>query len=148
MIKISPRALGMLFATVMLILAVICFRNYHKQLKQTDWTVDTATVTQVNEDYNSTASGDYNIYYDIYYTYTVNGQIYDGMINDLNHSLSVGDTLDIKYDPNEPDQSTYVTEPAKSILIIGIVFTVCSLVWICSHIRTIISERKAHEDIR
>lgn len=142
MIKTSPRAMGMVFALAMLVVAIICFRNYYIQLGQTDWIAATATVTQVKEDYDSTANGDYNIFYDIYYTYTVGGQPYNGMIDDMNQSLSVGETIDIKYDPDAPDHSTDVTKPAKSVLIMGIIFGIGGLLWLGSHIRSIVREKR------
>lgn len=147
MIKTSPRAMGMVFALAMLVVAIICFRNYYIQLGQTDWIAATATVTQVKEDYDSTANGDYNIFYDIYYTYTVGGQPYNGMVDDMNQSLPVGETIDIKYNPDAPDHSTDVTKPAKSVLIMGIIFGIGGLLWLGSHIRSILAEKRRAKNL-
>ena len=143
MIKVSPRAMGMLFALVLLIFSVMCFRNYYTQLEQSDWVTTTATVTSVSETRKrtSTKNGHHTVY-DIYYVYSVNGQEYDDKIDDLNRSIPIGNTVQIKYDPNAPDESTHITKPAKSVLIMGIIFGIGGLLWLGSHIRSIVREKR------
>lgn len=122
-------------------------RNYCIQLGQNDWIETTAIVTYVSEINTRTSRGSRRTDYDIYYTYAINGKEYDGKIDDINRSFPIGDKINIKYDPNEPDKSTHITEPAISVLIMGVIFGVCGLIWIGSHVRSIISEKKVQGDV-
>lgn len=143
MIKLNPHTMGMLFALALLIFSVMCFRNYCTQLKQSDWVTTTATITSVSETRKRTSTKNaHHTVYDIYYVYSVNGQEYDGKIDDLNRSIPIGNTVQIKYNSNAPEESTHITKPAKSVLIMGIVFGAGGLLWLGSHIRSIVAAKK------
>lgn len=142
MFKMSPRTFGMLFSAILLVFGCMCFHSYHTQLGQTGWEKTTATITHVEEVHRRSHNGGYFTYYNIYYTYTVDGQAYGGMIDELNRSLPVGDAIDIKYDPDAPDQSTHIIEPAKSLLVEGGILTGIGLLWMGSHVRSIIRKKK------
>ncbi len=52
-------------------------------------------------------------YYDIYYEYAVDDQIYTGVIKSQNQSRDIGESLKIKYDPTAPEKSSDVLELSK-----------------------------------
>lgn len=126
----------------MLITSIMIFwngsLNYKEQLRQRDWKTTTATVTFVEEeavDFSSPGKRNRDTtIYNIHYDYVIDGQIYSGIIDGVHFSPNIGDSLDIKYDPNAPDKSTHILEQDKWFIGIGSIFGVLAIVLIVSSI--------------
>ena len=109
---------GILFACASLYLLVGGIWNYVRQFDQKDWKMTTATVINVNRRSSGHRHRSYNSY-DIYYQYEAGGNIYTDAIYGLNAGRAVGDTFDIKYDPEAPQDSTQYLEPTLGIAVSG-----------------------------
>lgn len=100
------------------------YNKYQTQMEQLDWNITNATVSYVKdrvEIAHGAVKGHYT-YYDIYYEYTVNEQVYTGIIEKRGSPKNIGDTFKIKYNPESPDESTYILEPSQSYIGSGYVF--------------------------
>lgn len=115
---------------IFLLSAFIGFWNgsidYRMQLEQTSWPTVNAAISFVEEQTeHSMTPGHYghtSTYYDIHYNYAVDGQIYTGVIEGRNRYSDLGDSFEIKYNPDAPEQSTYILEPSKAFLVSGSIF--------------------------
>lgn len=113
---------------------IICFgiaffvmgiTGYIQQLGQRDWSVATATV--INVDKRTESGGgrhghrSHRTVYDILYQYEANGNVYTGEIVKSNAPKKLGETLEIKFDPDAPENSTKYLEPSPGFLVSGII---------------------------
>lgn len=92
-----------------------------ERLRQTDWPIVDAIVVYVEEEtVGSLKPGRAGTHktYEIYYEYTVGGNTYSGDFKQ-NRGMSVGDSLEIKYNPDAPQYSTKELEPSVINMIIG-----------------------------
>lgn len=113
--------------------------GYVRQLGQKDWYVATATVISVDER-TETSGGrhghrSHRTVYDILYQYQANGNVYTGEILKNNVPKKLGATLEIKYDPDAPENSTTALEPAPGKIVMGVIifivfgFLGCRMIW-------------------
>lgn len=115
------------FGSIFLLFSIAVFwngiLNYKAQLTQQDWPVAQATVSFVEEEVvDFSIPGNRNrdtTAYNIHYDYVVNEQSYSGVIKKVYYSMDIGDTLEIKYNPNAPEESTYILEPSLFFMIVG-----------------------------
>lgn len=91
--------------------------SYARQFDQTDWKTTTATVVNVDRRRNGHT---HNYYYDIYYQYEAGGNVYNGAVYGINVSRKIGETFNVKYDPEDPSDSTHYLEPTFSTVVSGI----------------------------
>lgn len=101
--------------------------NYQIQRETTNWIVTNATVSDIETKVEGSRGPNYgakSTYYEIYYEYTVDDQIYTGAIKNQNRSKDIGESLKIKYNPEAPEKSSHVLEPSKEFLVTGPVFSV------------------------
>ena len=121
-------AICIFFGSILLLFSIVVFwsgiLSYKAQLTQQDWPTTNATVSFVEEEIDSYSTpGKANhhsyTYYDIHYDYVVNGKSYSGVIEDVNYSMNIGDSLAIKYNPNAPEESTDILEPSRFFIIVG-----------------------------
>lgn len=98
--------------------------NYKIQTEQLNWEITNAEVYHVSERIVSSNGKSHmrSYEYDIYYRYTVDGQSYTGVIEDQNSPQNIGDTFEIKYNPESPEESTHILEPSRSYIVSGSVF--------------------------
>lgn len=131
--KIKTRSPAFLITAgfIFLISSVIAFWNgsidYRLQQKQMEWTVTVATVSFVDTKVEGSRGPNYghsSTYYDIYYEYSVDDQVYTGKIENQNRSKNIGDTIDIKYNPDVLSESNHILEPSKSFMVSG---SVCAI---------------------
>ena len=94
--------------------------------KQVDWPVVDATVMHVDEERRTTHSHTTYTEYTIHYQYSVDGQVYGGNF-EQNRGMQVGETIQVKYDPDDPAYSTDVLEPSLSSIVIGSVLAVAGV---------------------
>lgn len=107
---------GILFACASLYLLISGIWNYAKQFDQKDWKITTATVINVNRRSSGFRHRSYDIY-DIYYQYEADGDIYADAVYGSNVRKAIGDTFDVKYDPEAPQDSTLYLEPTLGIVV-------------------------------
>lgn len=102
---LSFRILGFLAMLAGLYIMVMSASNYISQCKKDSWIQTEAVVTDVSSRISSTGKHSSTVY-DIDYKYEVNGETYCGEIRGTNSILLLGDTVKIKYDPNDLSDST------------------------------------------
>lgn len=112
---------GILFLCAAIYFLVYDVAMYAKQFGQRDWKETTATVTQVNERWESSGRHGHHTDYDIYYRYEVEGQTYTGAILDVNAGKPVGATFPVKYDPAAPQVSTHYLKPTFGFVVSGLI---------------------------
>ena len=123
-------------AIIFLIASFITFWNgpikYQEQTEQLDWTVTDATVSYVYEYFDAfhTQNGRGRTLYDIHYDYCVNEQVYSGIIEEQHAPKNLGESFEIKYNPQNPEENTLILEPSKSYLVSGFVFATLGLAMI------------------
>lgn len=102
------------------------------QFEQTDWEVTTATVINV-EAHRTVRHNLRDSSYDIYYQYEAGGNVYTGVIYRLNAGRKVGETFDVKYDPEAPQNATHYLELTSGFVVSGlfgfVVFGAIGIVW-------------------
>lgn len=98
--------------------------NYIDEHNQQDWISTSAYVVDISREYSSSSKrhGDSRTSYDITYQYEVGGETYSGMLYNMGQAMALGDNVEIKYDPELPEDSTYILEPSLSNLVIFLVF--------------------------
>ena len=114
-------AAGMIFICASVYFLIHDIHTYIQQFDQRDWRVKTATVINVDEriESNPGPSSHYTVY-DIYYQYEANGNIYTGVIYGMNAGKENGETFDIKYDPEAPQDSTQYLKPTFGFVVSGV----------------------------
>lgn len=100
---------------------IYCFgygvKAYAQQLDQRDWTRVTAEVIAVKARMGG-PDNDTKLY-DIAYEYTVDGDVFSGIADGELHSKEPGDSIEIKYNPDSPKDSTGLLEPEISVVIMN-----------------------------
>lgn len=126
-VKYTLPFICIVFGSIFLIFSIMVFWNgildYRAQLTQQDWPVTNATVSFVEEEIiDFSTPGNRNrdsTFYNIHYDYVIYGKSYNGVIEGVNYSMNIGDSLEIKYNPNAPEESTYILEPSRFFIIAG-----------------------------
>lgn len=108
--------------------------NYRIQKKQLDWSTTNATISYV-EEVTTRPTKNRTTYYDIYYEYSVDDQLYTGIIEKQNRTRKIGSSLEIKYNPKNPAESSHVLEPSNKFIIWGFVYGVPGIFLIIFTIR-------------
>ena len=138
-IKLKTRLPAFLITAgfIFLMCSIIAFWNgsvdYRMQLKQKDWTITTATVTFVDTKVEGAKGPHYghtSTSYNIYYEYSVDDQLYTGIIENQNQTRKIDSSLEIKYNPKSPAESTHFLEPSKEFIVSGSIFAVLSVAFI------------------
>ncbi len=117
-VRVVLLAAGSLFICASIYFLVHGIQNYVRQFEQTDWEITTATV--INVEANRTVRRNHRVSsYDIYYQYEAEENIYTGVIYRVNARRKVGETFDVKYDPDAPQDSTHYLEPTSGFVVSG-----------------------------
>lgn len=106
--------------------------NYIDEHNQQEWVSTSAYVVDISKEYSSSSKGrrhsSSRYSYDITYQYETGGNTYSGMLYNMRQPMELGDSVEIKYNLEFPEDSTYILEPSLSNLVIfllfGTVFTV------------------------
>ena len=123
-------SMGAIFSIAAVLMLWTGIDDYTTQLKQVDWPITEATVLYVEEKiegHNLPGKGGTHTSYDIYYQYVVDGQMYDGNFEQAAEA-KIGETIKIKYDPNDPGYSTGTLKPSLAGVVIGIVMGVAAII--------------------
>ena len=117
--------------------AFIAFWNgpirYQEQIEQLNWPITDATISYVYEYYEAfyfKGSGKGATLYDSHFEYIVDGTTYTGIIEEETAPRNIGDSVQIKYNPEAPEENTRTLEPSKSYLISGPVFGALGLIMV------------------
>ena len=109
---------------------VIGVDAYVQPLHHTDWVTGNANITDVSESVMKGSRKDRrsSINYWMTYEYEVDGTHYTGEYGPLANSIAVGKVIEIKYDPNAPENSTGVLAPSSSDLVFAIAGLILAVV--------------------
>lgn len=118
-IRIILIAAGFLFVCGGFYLFVNGLISYIGQFGQRNWLVATASVINVDE--YSDGYKNKSTRYNILYQYEAEGNIFTGQIRGSNAPKKLGETLEVKYDPDAPERSTPYLEPTFGIVASGII---------------------------
>ena len=100
-------------------------QEYRTDLARRDWPETMAVVTQVESWEERVTSGTkknrrtrYETLYNVVYTYEVEGRAYTGTLERHRTAYAQGETMQIKYDPENHHQTTVRLEPSLYDLIV------------------------------
>ena len=120
------RAVVQGFGIVTLLAGILMFslgaNTYIQSYKQTDWVTGNAYITDISElnrrDYFARNGGG-GINYSMTYEYFVDVTRYTGEYGPLANSIAVGKSIQIKYGPDAPENSTGFLKPVINDLILS-----------------------------
>ena len=106
---------------------------YIQPLHHTDWVTTSANVTDISESVINGIRGGHlssrtSINYWMTYEYEVDGTHYTGEYGPLANSIAVGKSIQIKYDPDAPENSTGFLSPSSSDLVFAIAGLILAVV--------------------
>lgn len=112
--------------------------TYIQSYKQTDWVFGSAYITGISQ-LNGSRVGRGGISYSMTYEYEVDGMRYTGEYGPLANSVTVGKSIQIKFDPDAPENSTGFIEPSFSDIVLAVIgLVVAVLGFFISGIRPLI----------
>lgn len=125
------RFLGIVFIIAGIVFTIIAFKLYIEQLNQRSWIKTEATVTNVTSRQVSRggvkSKGSKTVYDAVYIYENDSGESYVGEIKGTQWKKSVGEKVTVKYDPENPSESTDILEPGIGALLVNLFF---GLFWI------------------
>ena len=95
--------------------------NYIDEHNQQDWITTTAYVVDISSEYSSSRRNPGRVDYDITYQYEVDGEKYSDILYNRDKALGLGTPVSIKYDPDNPSDSTDILEPSVWNLMVFLV---------------------------
>lgn len=115
-------AVGALFLLWGIYTAVFGISQFRQELAQQDWRVSMATVTAVEQRWESSGGrhSSSKKVYDVTYEYAVNEESYTGELVGDATPREVGDSFDVKVDPAHPEISTAILEPQPDALVVNL----------------------------
>lgn len=123
-----------IFTAVIILFGLSGVGSYLNQLNQQDWIKTEAIVTESVFSRSRTTGrhGHSQKLYNVKYVYTLDGIEYEGVIEDTPFPQNPGTEITVKYDGENPNNSTDVLEPSLSALMMNIVMTVGGLFFVLS----------------
>lgn len=113
---------GFIFACGGIYLLVNGINTYINQFDQKDWSITTATVINVDEYRSGHGHKSRSTRYNILYQYEAEGNVYTGEIYRNNAPKKLlGETFEIKYNPDAPEESTRYLEPTFGIVVSSVI---------------------------
>ena len=112
-------------------LLVMGVDNFIQPIRHADWVTTSANVTDISETViknNFFRNKRTNIHYTWTYEYVVDGTHYTGEFGPLANSVMVGKSIQIKYDPDAPENSTGFIEPSFSDIVLAVIGLVVAVV--------------------
>ena len=95
--------------------------NYIDEHNQKDWISTTAYVIDISSEYSSSRRNPSRVDYDITYQYEVDGEKYSDILYNRDKALGLGTPVSIKYDPDNPSDSTDILNPSVWNLVVFLV---------------------------
>ena len=124
--------------------------NFIQPIRHAGWVTTSANVTDISETViknNFFRNKRTRIHYKWTYEYVVDGTHYTGEFGPLANSVTVGKSIQIKFDPDAPENSTGFIEPSFSDIVLAVIgLVVAVLGFFISGIRPLIRRgRPAYE---
>ena len=105
-------------------LLVMGVDNFIQPIRHADWVTTSANVTDISETViknNFFRNKRTNIHYTWTYEYVVDGTHYTGEFGPLANSVMVGKSIQIKYDPDAPENSTGFIKQSFSDIVLAVI---------------------------
>lgn len=121
-ILITVMGIVMMIAGIRLL--VMGVDNFIQPIRHADWVTTSANVTDISETViknNFFRNKRTNIHYTWTYEYVVDGTHYTGEFGPLANSVTVGKSIQIKFDPDAPENSTGFIEPSFSDIVLAVI---------------------------
>lgn len=128
-ILITVMGIVMMIAGIRLL--VMGVDNFIQPIRHADWVTTSANVTDISETViknNFFRNKRTNIHYTWTYEYVVDGTHYTGEFGPLANSVTVGKSIQIKFDPDAPENSTGFIEPSFSDIVLAVIGLVVAVV--------------------
>ena len=112
-------------------LLVMGVDNFIQPIRHADWVTTSANVTDISETViknNFFRNKRTNIHYTWTYEYVVDGTHYTGEFGPLANSVTVGKSIQIKYDPDAPENSTGFIKQSFSDIVLAVIGLVVAVV--------------------
>lgn len=98
--------------------------NFIQPIRHVGWVTTSANVTDISETViknNFFRNKRTRIHYTWTYEYVVDGTHYTGEFGPLANSVTVGKSIQIKFDPDAPENSTGFIEPSFSDIVLAVI---------------------------
>lgn len=121
-ILITVMGIVMMIAGIRLL--VMGVDNFIQPIRHADWVTTSANVTDISETViknNFFRNKRTNIHYTWTYEYVVDGTHYTGEFGPLANSVTVGKSIQIKYDPDAPENSTGFIKQSFSDIVLAVI---------------------------
>ena len=121
-ILITVMGIVMMIAGIRLL--VMGVDNFIQPIRHADWVTTSANVTDISETViknNFFRNKRTNIHYTWTYEYVVDGTHYTGEFGPLANSVMVGKSIQIKYDPDAPENSTGFIKQSFSDIVLAVI---------------------------
>lgn len=128
-ILITVMGIVMMIAGIRLL--VMGVDNFIQPIRHADWVTTSANVTDISETViknNFFRNKRTNIHYTWTYEYVVDGTHYTGEFGPLANSVMVGKSIQIKYDPDAPENSTGFIKQSFSDIVLAVIGLVVAVV--------------------
>ena len=128
-ILITVMGIVMMIAGIRLL--VMGVDNFIQPIRHADWVTTSANVTDISETViknNFFRNKRTNIHYTWTYEYVVDGTHYTGEFGPLANSVTVGKSIQIKYDPDAPENSTGFIKQSFSDIVLAVIGLVVAVV--------------------
>lgn len=105
--------------------------NFIQPIRHAGWVTTSANVTDISETViknNFFRNKRTRIHYTWTYEYVVDGTHYTGEFGPLANSVTVGKSIQIKFDPGAPENSTGFIEPSFSDIVLAVIGLVVAVV--------------------
>ena len=105
--------------------------NFIQPIRHADWVTTSANVTDISGTvikYNFFRDKRTRIHYTWTYEYVVDGTHYTGEFGPLANSVTVGKSIQIKYDPDAPENSTGFIKQSFSDILLAVIGLVVAVV--------------------
>ena len=105
--------------------------NFIQPIRHAGWVTTSANVTDISETFiknNFFRNKRTRIHYTWTYEYVVDGTHYTGEFGPLANSVAVGKSIQIKFDPDAPENSTGFIEPSFSDIVLAVIGLVVAVV--------------------
>lgn len=105
--------------------------NFIQPIRHAGWVTTSANVTDISETViknNFFRNKRTRIHYTWTYEYVVDGTHYTGEFGPLANSVAVGKSIQIKFDPDAPENSTGFIEPSFSDIVLAVIGLVVAVV--------------------
>ena len=121
-ILITVMGIVMMIAGIRLLIMAV--DNFIQPIRHADWVTTSANVTDISETViknNFFRNKRTRIHYTWTYEYVVDGTHYTGEFGPLANSVTVGKSIQIKFDPDAPENSTGFIEPSFSDIVLAVI---------------------------